>query len=290
MAIERQVLGRGLDQLLGRTESSPVASSAPLENRVLQMDVEKIQRDPKQPRQFFDDKSLEELAQSIKEQGLIQPIIVSKKDEKSYIIVAGERRWRAIQRLGWSRVPVILKNDEGKLVKRMTLALVENLQRENLNPLEEAKAFEWLLKEKNWTQQNLADKIGRDRSSITNTLRLLNLHPEAQDLLKKNKISLSIAKVVLQEKDLEKQKIIARMASQQNMTVREVEKYLKKQNSKDRNKERKQNLAPLWLELGCEKLSQKWKIPVSVNVGSRKMILNLTFLNSEQLKEFLNDV
>lgn len=288
MAIERQVLGRGLDQLLGRTESSSQQSSS-LENRVLKIDIERIHPDPHQPRKFFDSKSLKELSQSIREQGLIQPIIVSKKDENSYIIIAGERRWRAVQSLGWSQIPVILKNDEGEQLKRMTLALVENLQRENLNPLEEARAFQWLLKERKWTQQNLADKVGRDRSSIANTLRMLNLHPEVQNLLSKNEISLSIAKLLLQEKDFEKQKFLARKASQQKLTVREVEKLLREQQVRGK-KSQYNDVAPLWLKLGCEKLSQQWKTPIDYKIGSKKVVLNITFLNSEQLKEFFNDI
>ena len=197
MSPNREVLGRGLDQLLGRTETT---TSGSLENKVLQIAIERIHPDTKQPRRFFDEIALNNLALSIKEQGLLQPILVSKEKDETYKIIVGERRWRAVQKLGWSRIPVLLKNDTKQADQKMVLALVENLQRQDLNPIEEAYAFRFLLEENNWSQQKLAETMGRDRTSITNTLRLLNLHSDVQKLLSKNKISLSIAKLLLQEK------------------------------------------------------------------------------------------
>lgn len=294
MTVERQVLGRGLDQLLGRTEQKIEQKGASfntggsLENKILQIDIERIQPDPAQPRKYFDNKALEELAQSIKEQGLIQPIVVTKKGEHQYLLIAGERRWRAVQKLGWTRIPTIVRGKEEQQEKRLTLALVENIQRQDLNPMEEAKAFDWLLTEKKWTQQKLAEQIGRERSSIANTLRLLNLHPEVQILLQKNKISISIAKLLLQEKSKEKQKVLARLASQTNMTVQNMEKHLKAA-----NRSLAKQTAPMvasWLEASIERLSKKWKAPLSIKVGNKKTTLTITFTNPEEMKEFFNNV
>ena len=282
MSPDRAVLGRGLDQLLGRTE----VSSDSLENRVLQVPVEHIHRDIKQPRRFFDEKTLSSLALSIKKEGLLQPILVSKEEDGTYKIIAGERRWRAVQKLGWPRIPVLLKNQKKPEDQKMVLALVENLQRQDLNPIEEAYAFRFLLEEHGWSQQKLAETVGKDRSSIANTLRLLNLHSEAQKLLSKNKISLSIAKLLLQEKSLEKQAVWAKKAAQTGLTVRDLEKKL--HSSLIKNKEVIEN--PYWLREACAVLSRKWGFLVQAHRSKNKTKIVLSFNKDEDLKEFINRV
>ena len=285
--MERPVLGRGLDELLGNTEEeAPSFESPSLENQVLHISIEKIKPDPNQPRRFFDEKSLEELANSMREQGLLQPIVASQENFGEYLIIAGERRWRAAQKIGWEKIPVIIKKTEGKTAQRKTLALVENLQRQDLNPMEEAQAFHWLMTHQNWTQNLLAEKIGKDRSSIANTLRLLNLHPEAQNLLAKNKISFSIAKLLLQEPSKEKQKIWGRMAAQNKLTVRELENKLKEANT-PRQIQKKE--IPLWLKLGCDRLSKKWSLNVSLRSGAKTSLV-ISFKDPEEIKEFIHHV
>ncbi len=282
MSPDREVLGRGLDQLLGRTE---VKTSSNLENRVLQVAIERIHPDTKQPRRFFDETTLHNLALSIKEQGLLQPILVSKEKDGTYKIIAGERRWRAVQKLGWSRISVLLKNDKKQADQKMALALVENLQRQDLNPIEEAYAFRFLLEENNWSQQKLAETVGRDRASIANTMRLLNLHSEVQKLLSKNKISLSIAKLLLQEKSLEKQVIWAKKVVQAGLTVRDLEKKFR---SVLKNKEIIEN--PYWLKEACSSLSKKWGFLVQAHRSKNKTKIVLSFNKDENLKEFINRV
>ena len=295
MPFERQVLGRGLDQLLGRGTQEqekwpPPRGPSSLENKVLSIDVEKIKPDPLQPRKFFDEKAIKDLAVSIKEQGLLQPIVVSA-EAKGYTIIAGERRWRAVQQLGWSRVPVLVKREAKNQSKKMTLALVENLQRQNLSPIESARAFAWLLKTKRWNQKDLADKIGWDRSSIANTIRLLSLHPEAQQLLLKNKISFSIAKLLLQEKSLEKQKIWARLASLNRLTVRELEQKIKKTSTAEiKTSFRNKTPLPMWLIEGCNRLNRKWNLDASLRTSSKQSRLEISFSDPEQLREFMSHV
>ena len=290
MPFERQALGRGLDQLLGYElkEKQPPRRSPSLENKVLSVDVEKLKPDPLQPRKFFDEKSIKDLAVSIKEQGLLQPIVAAVGPSGGYTIIAGERRWRAVQQLGWSRIPVLVKQKINSQTRKMTLALVENLQRQNLSPIESAQAFSWLLKTQKWTQQDLADKIGWERSSIANMIRLLSLHPEAQQLLLRNKISFSTAKLLLQEKSLEKQKIWARLASLNRLTVRELEKKIKNSTAKEAS--RRTARPPHWLEEGCLRLSKKWNLDVSIHTSLKKSCLKISFSNPEQLKEFMNHV
>ncbi len=281
MSPNREVLGKGLDQLLGRTESA-----GSLENRILQIPIERIHPDTQQPRRFFDETALHNLALSIKEQGLLQPILVSKEEDGSYKIIAGERRWRAVQKLGWPRMPVLLKNDKKQMDQKMALALVENLQRQDLSPIEEAHAFRFLLEENSWSQQKLAETIGRDRTSIANTLRLLNLHSDVQKLLSKNKISLSIAKLLLQEKSLERQVIWARKTVQAGLTVRDLEKKL--QSSMIKNKEIEEY--PYWLKEACSALSRKWGLLVQAQRSKNKTRIVLSFDKDDDLKEFVGRV
>lgn len=283
MSPDREVLGRGLDQLLGRTEP---AASGSLENKVLQVAIERIHPDTKQPRRFFDEASLNSLAVSIKEQGLLQPILVSKEEDGTYKIIAGERRWRAVQKLDWSRIPVLLKSKTKQADQKMVLALVENLQRQDLNPIEEAYAFRFLLEENNWSQQKLAETMGRDRTSITNTLRLLKLHSDVQKLLSKNKISLSIAKLLLQEKSLDKQAIWAKKTVQAGLTVRDLEKKLK--TSALKNKEVIET--PYWLREACSALSKKWGVLVQAHRSKSHTKIVLSFRKDGDLKEFVDRV
>ena len=288
MASERQVLGRGLDQLLGKTQSASVLDKpSHLENRILQVGIERVQPNPHQPRKFFDPHALKELALSIKEQGLIQPIVVSQKPDGHFIIIAGERRWRAVQQLGWNRIPVIVKDDQGKQEKRAVLALVENLQRRDLNPIEEARAFHWLLNEKGWLQKDLAEITGRDRSTIANTLRLLSLHPEAQKLLEQDKISLSIAKLLLQEKSQEKQKIWARQAYYEKWTVKDLEKKLNEPVRKN-----KTNIPemPSWLREGCSQWAKKWNLDVTLKPSKTQSKVVISFSDPRQLRDFIDHV
>ena len=286
MSPERQVLGRGLDELLGRAEPLDSPPSR-LENQILKVDIERVHPNPHQPRRFFDETSLEELALSLKEQGMLQPIVVSENKQGDFLIIAGERRWRAAGKAGWARVPVIVKKDENEQTKRMTMALVENLQREDLNPIESARAFAWLLQTKKWSQQKLAEVIGWDRSSVANTLRLLGLHPEVQKLLGKNRISFSIAKLLLQEKSTEKQRIWARLASQQKLTVRELEQKLKQKENKHSSFAKE---PPLWVQLGCNKLAKKWNLDVALKKGFKKTSIVISFTDPEQIKEFIDHV
>ena len=278
MSLDREVLGRGLDHLLGKTNEKQKVS--PDENKILQIGIEKIHPDPAQPRKYFDDQGLKDLAFSIKKQGLLQPILVSQRGEGGYQIIAGERRWRAVQKLGWSYIPVLLKSDQ-KADQRLVLALVENLQRKDLNPIEEARSFKWLIEHQNWSQQKLAEQMGRERSSIANTLRLLHLHPEAQLLLSKNKISFSIAKLLLQEKSQERQKLLARRAYQEQWTVKDLEKTINKNIQKQYN-------IPFWLQERCLYFSKKWNAHVGARLRKKGGSITFSFSNEKQLREFLN--
>ena len=187
----------------------------------LELSPEDISPDPKQPRKFFDEDKISELSESIAHQGMLQPIVVRKDQNNRYIILAGERRWRAAKKLGLPKVPVIEKKFSEKSVALS--ALVENLQREDLNPLEEARALKNLSQAFGMSHEEIACQLGRSRASITNSLRLLSLSPKAQEMVGKKLISVGHAKVLLGFSE-DVQKILLDVILEKNLSVRELEK------------------------------------------------------------------
>lgn len=189
--------------------------------------IEKLKRGQYQPRQYMDDDALQELAESIKAQGIIQPIVVRKLlVGDQYEIIAGERRWRAAGRAGLDRVPVVIKEISDEVA--MAMALIENIQREDLNVVEEAVALNRLIQEFGLTQQEAADKVGKSRVTVTNLLRILNLNMDVRLLLEQGKIELGHAKVLL-ALDGDRQSQIARIVSLKGLSVRETEQLVKQQ-------------------------------------------------------------
>ena len=192
--------------------------------RVWSMAIEKVFPNKSQPRKDFNKEPLEELAQSIRSQGVLQPITVRQKDS-GYEIIAGERRWRASQLAGLQEVPIIVRNVDDQKV--MELALIENLQREDLNPLEEAMGFQQLIEEYELTQADLAQKVGKSRSSITNALRILSLPNDVRQMLREGTLSIRHPKVMLSIQDPSRQKDLAKKSVTRQWSVRALEKELK---------------------------------------------------------------
>ncbi len=193
--------------------------------RVWSLAVEKVVPNSTQPRKDFLKEPLEELAKSIKEQGVIQPITVRKKGD-NYEIIAGERRWRASQLAGLQEVPAIIKEVDDQ--KSMELALIENLQREDLNPVEEAMGYQLLIDDYDLSQQDLATKVGKSRSTITNSLRVLTLPRDVRQLLRQGLLSLGHAKVLLGIENPKEQLTLAKKAVQKKLSVRALEKEIRK--------------------------------------------------------------
>ena len=186
--------------------------------------VNEIEPNRNQPRKTFDDASLQELAESIKQFGIIQPIVVKKKDEY-YEIIAGERRWRAAKIAGLLEVPVIVKEyKENEIVE---ISLIENIQRENLNPIEEAQAYKTLMEEFELKQEEVAQKVSKSRSTITNSLRLLKLTKEVQEMLVEEKISMGHARALLAITDPDIQISVAKKVYEEALSVRDIEKLVK---------------------------------------------------------------
>jgi ParB family chromosome partitioning protein len=233
MTTKRTGLGKGLGALL------PEITREESKN-LFYCGIEEIIPNQSQPRKRFDPSRLQELAESIREKGVLEPLIVRRVDQ-GYELIVGERRWRAAQKAGLKEVPVLLKEVEGREV--LELSLIENLQRENLNPIEEAEAFRRLAEEFHISHEELATRIGKDRTTITNAMRLLKLPLEVRTELLENRLTSGHARAILSLENKEKQKELCSLIIQKGLSVREAEaivkrwsKRLKKTLSKDREK------------------------------------------------------
>ena len=230
MAAKKKGLGAkglGLNALIN-TEMEEIKASKPAkkktEEAVLELDLDMIEPNRKQPRKYFDETALEELAASLKSYGMIQPIVV-KKSGDYYEIIAGERRWRAAKIAGLTKVPVVIKKwEEGEAFEA---ALVENLQREDLNPMEEAESYQRLQEEFGMSQEKIAEKVGKSRSAVTNSLRLLQLDPRVRNFVVENKLTGGHARTLLSVTNGDEQFELAEMVIEEGLSVRSVETLVK---------------------------------------------------------------
>jgi ParB family chromosome partitioning protein len=223
---DRQALGKGLSSLLPpRLKQAPTPEAAPAAPaQPTQLPVNRITPNPFQPRRQFKEDALEELAQSIRVNGIIQPISVRRAGDE-YQIIAGERRWRAAQLAGLTSVPVVVQEfPDDKLLE---VALIENIQREDLNPIELAEAFERMVTDLRLSHEEIGRRTGKDRVTVTNTIRLLQLQPEVQHIVASGKLSAGHARALIGVKDPDRQKNIAYSVISEGWTVRQIEKEVK---------------------------------------------------------------
>lgn len=224
-------LGRGLEALFGAFDEDDsynkitTNKTSKSNDGILNVEIEKVRPNPNQPRKNFDIDALNDLAASIKIHGIIQPIVVNKEENGQYLIIAGERRWRAANICGLKEIPVIVKNYTDKQVKE--ISIIENLQREDLNPIEAARAIKELMEEYGLTQETVAERIGKSRSNIANTLRLLSLYPDVIKLVETGKLTSGHARCLVVVEDQNDQIKIAQQAVSKNMSVRDLEKLIK---------------------------------------------------------------
>ena len=231
--MSKKRLGRGLDALLSErtpkpvpTEQSEQANASPPQNQGgLVIDIDQVRPSPFQPRRIFDDDALTELANSIRNQGLLQPIVVRKRPQGGYELIAGERRWRAAQRAGLSTIPAVLKTVSDE--EASALALIENIQREDLSALEEALGLARLRDEFQLTQQQIADAVGKSRVGIANLLRLLNLGSTAQRLLEEGKLEMGHARALLGLEGISQDQV-AQQVADQGFSVRQTEALVRR--------------------------------------------------------------
>ena len=222
MAVKKRGLGRGLDALLPKGKDPADESGG---TGLGEIPVEWIQPGKYQPRHYFSEESLAELAASIKAQGVIQPVLLRVLGKDSYEIIAGERRWRAAQMAGLSRIPAVIRNDANDEAA-LAMSLIENIQREDLNPLEEARALQRLIEEFQFTHQKLADAVGKSRTAVTNSLRLINLAVPVAEMLEQGKLEMGHARALL-ALDSGDQPEAARLVVSKELNVRQTEALVK---------------------------------------------------------------
>ena len=284
----RKGLGKGLDALLGEAKADDIIapkSTAKSGEYVESIKIVDIEPNPEQPRSDFDEDSLEELAMSIKEHGVITPIIVKKADNGFYQIVAGERRWRASKRAGLKKIPAIVK--EFTQIQTQEVALIENLQRKDLNPVEEALGYKKLMDDFSLTQEEIATKMGKSRSSVANSLRLLALTDEVLTMVRKGELSFGHAKVILSVSNKSLQKEIAQKVIKEGLSVRATEELVNKKPSKPK-KEKKVDLN---LQLAFKEIEKTMSSSLGTNVKisskGNKGTIQIEYYSSEQLEKLI---
>uniref|UniRef100_A0A7V3ZVW3 ParB/RepB/Spo0J family partition protein n=1 Tax=candidate division WOR-3 bacterium TaxID=2052148 RepID=A0A7V3ZVW3_UNCW3 len=278
--MKHKALGKGLNALISE-ETKKI-----LENEVIYLKIEEIKLNPYQPRKLIDEKSLEELANSIKEKGILQPLVV-RRTREGYQLIMGERRWRAAKLAGLSEVPVIVKNvSEPEMIE---MALIENLHREDLNPIEEALGYKSLIEEFNYTHEKIAEKVGKDRATITNMLRLLTLPPKVRDYLASGLITVGHAKILLSLSDRQLQEQWAEKIINDGLSVRQLENKIASLEGKKRKRGEKEKKDPFILDLE-ERLKEYLGTKVSINKKEEGGNIIIEFYSDEDLNRIIDKI
>lgn len=280
---KRRALGRGLEQLFSEdgidfdTLENSIVEEAKTNNQIIEVKLSELRANPYQPRKNFDEEALNELASSIKEHGVFQPIIV-KKSIKGYEIIAGERRFRASKLAGMQTIPAIVKDFSDE--EMMQIALLENLQRENLTSIEEAKAYKSIIESMNITQDELAKKVGKSRSHVTNILGLLKLPASVQDMVLYNKLSMGHARVLSKLDDPKIVEDLAQRVITEDLSVRKLESLVYDNEEKEVKTKKNTNNEYKYMENFL-----KEKLGTNVKINNNK--ISIKFSNVQDLNRIL---
>jgi len=279
--MHRKVLGRGLEALIPTTTASDAIEGGPQGVRTLP--IEDIGPNPHQPRTRFNEDGLGELAASIKSSGVLQPVLVKRAGEGSYLLVAGERRLRAARLAGLDHIPAIIREFSDR--DMMELALIENIQREDLNPIDEAHAYEALIQKVGLTHDQIAEKVGKQRSSVTNALRLLGLPPEVRDMVSRGTLSAGHARALLGLENAGEQLSAARYISSKGFSVRRTEAFVRRRLRRAHTRPRAAKMDGLgeWQE----KLQQRFATKVAITPGRKGGKVEFEFYSQEDLERLL---
>lgn len=304
----KKKLGRGLDALLGdhsehdnhpkrsgekSKENSYHFTEKDLNNQIQDLDIHLIIPNKNQPRQHFDETKIKELAESIKQVGVIEPIVVSKK-ENQYEIITGERRFKASQEAGYDTIPAVVKNDKKTQKNLFEIMLIENIQREDLSPVETATALDDLVKQKNYTHEKLAGMIGKSRVYITNTLRILKLTTKVQGYINDNKISVGQAKNLI-GLSAKEQNSIADDIIKKDLSSREVEKLIRRYNKTERKKQSKNvsretnQKSPDIIDIE-NRLKEKFQTKAVLSDKNGKGKIEIDFYSYDELNHILDKI
>ena len=277
----KKVLGRGLGALIPqRAEPAPHAHAPGM----AQIPIDQIQPNPYQPRRMFNEASIDELARSVREHGIVQPLVVMRAGDK-YKLIAGERRFRAAQKAGLATVPVVVK-DALKSGDALQLALVENIQREDLNPMEEANAYHQLHDEFGMTQEEIARRVGKERSTVANFLRLLRLPASVKELLASGQLSMGHARALLAVESAKKQEALAERVVKHDLNVRQTE-VLASEKPKPQKKEQPKDVFTRDAE---EKLQRALRTKVAIDRKRRGGVIRIQFGSEDELIRVVEDL
>lgn len=277
-------LGKGLSGLLGE---NPELLEPEKNNGTVKLKINNVEPNKEQPRKFFDADKLDALADSIREHGIIQPITVTKGKNGNYSIIAGERRWRAAKKAGLKEIPVII--GEYTPEEAAELALIENLQREDLNPIEEALGYRQLLETYNLTQEHISKKLGKSRSAIANSLRLLSLDEQIRILVADGKISSGHARAILSVEDKEIREALAKRITEGGLSVRQTEELAKQLSKKRPVKTEKQPTADdVEIERISERMTSALGTKVKISHTAKKGKIEIEYYGNSDLERLLN--
>ena len=279
MAQKRNALGRGLDALLSMDEVQTEGSSS-----INEIELSKIVVNPNQPRHEFDETALQELADSISEIGIIQPITLRKLSDDEYQIIAGERRWRAARLAGLQEVPVIVIEADDR--KAAELAMIENLQREDLNPIEEAEGYRVLMEQYGMTQDECAQRVGKSRPTVANALRLLGLTEPVRTMVEDGRLSAGHARALL-TLGSKQQQAAAETVVKDALSVRQTELLVKKLTAEKKEKPQKDALSVNYVEEAARELGEKLGRPCRIVNGKKKGRIELEYYGTEDLNALL---
>lgn len=276
-------LGRGIDALFQDIEEVDVKKE-----EVLDLPLNELRPNPYQPRKTFDEQSLKELANSIERSGVFQPIIVRRSQIKGYEIIAGERRFRASKLAGKTNIPAIIRNFDEEMM--MQIAVLENLQREDLNPLEEAEAYDMLMKNLKLTQAQVAERLGKSRPYIANYLRLLSLPKLVKEMVQEERLSMGQARTLLGLKDKSNLLKLANRCVKENLTVRQLEKLVSEMNEAKEKKKipRLMKEKPYYLSESEERLMDKFGTSVAIQEKNGKGKIEIEYLSQNDLTRILD--
>lgn len=280
--MERRALGRGISALIPEKEKEET-----VENKIINVQTGQIQPNPFQPREDFSEESIAELAQSIKEKGVIQPLLVRRKGD-NYELIAGERRLRAANLLNLKEIPIIIKDVSDQ--DSLELALIENVQRENLNAIEEAHAYQYLIDKFQLTQEKISEVLGKARVSITNTLRLLKLPQEIQLEIKKGRLSFAHGKALLEIDDANQQRSLAAQVISADLSVKELENLIKSRRIRGPKRQIGHSVRDPYVAVLEEELQHLLATKVRVSKRRKRGHILIEFYSQEDLERILNKI
>ena len=293
MSTQKKALGRGLGALIPSRPVQeappppPAAAAAPAGNGMLSVPIEQISPNPYQPRKTFNDASIEELSRSVREHGIIQPLVVTRTGDNKYRLIAGERRFRAAQKAGLQEVPVVVKETmaDGDVLQ---VALIENIQREDLNPIEEAYAYHQLHEEFALTQEEISKRVGKERSTVANFLRLLKLPDAVKKLLASGQLSMGHARAILAVDSPKKQEQLAERVVKRNLNVRQTEMLAAESSPKATEQPEKEK--DIFTRDAEEKLMRTLRSKVEIDRKRRGGVIHIRFGSEDELIRLVDEI